>query len=57
VSDIGPREGDRKVEGRGEMAEIQPEEFALHPRRIGGVTEIAADGLERVVMQREGVLS
>lgn len=40
-----------KVEGRGAMADIQPEEFALHSGRIGGPTVLAADGVEPMVIR------
>ena len=37
----------------GSMAEILPEEFALHSRRIGRATALTADGVETMVIQNE----
>lgn len=42
---------------RGTKAGINLEEFALHLGRIGGVTALAANGKEPVVIQREGMES
>lgn len=56
MSKIRPRKGlkKRKEEGRGAMTEIQSEVFALHSGRIGSETALAADGVEPIVIQREG---
>ena len=46
-----------KDEGRGAMTEIQPDEFALCSGKIGGATALAADGVEPMVIQKEGMWS
>ena len=36
------------------MAEIEPEEFALHSGRMGVATALAADGTEPMAIKKEG---
>ena len=43
-----------RSQGKGAMAELIPEEFALHSGRIGGATRLAEMGAPPWVIQREG---
>ena len=60
TSDNLPQERAGKVrekwrsQERGAVAELRPEEFALHSGRIGGATKLAEMGAPPWVIQREG---
>lgn len=56
MSGVRRRDGGREVEGgrQGTMAKIQSEEFALDSGKIKGATALAANGVEPMMIQREG---